>query len=115
MYLVVFVSIAIALMGAYAQLYVKQSTDSHTQAAPMVTSLLEWHSTGWGLASYLLNPDSITEGGNCLMSEASTGVGRPTSILSCEDKVGDSITIGAAHSGIKCRGGSDASPAPLPC
>jgi hypothetical protein len=56
MYMVVFVTLMVALIGAYAQIYTKQAASGFAQQSGIVNSLVTWHATAMSLAQFYVQP-----------------------------------------------------------
>jgi|GEM_PF-3086878 hypothetical protein len=55
MYMIVFVTMMVALIGAYAQIYAHQAAKGLAQQSGVVDEMMEWHSTAVGQASTLMS------------------------------------------------------------
>ncbi len=91
MYMMVIVTLMVAVIGAYAQIYTKQAANAFARQSGMADSMLAWHSTAAGLASSLVKATDITAAG-CSLTPPLAGGGLP-SFPTCTNLAG-SIYVG---------------------
>ncbi|MFA4995445.1 MAG: hypothetical protein WC521_09125 [Bdellovibrionales bacterium] len=66
--MVVFVTLMVALIGAYTQIYTKQAAIGYAQQSGVASAMIAWHSTAVALATKYLKSSSYTAAGCSLTS-----------------------------------------------
>jgi hypothetical protein len=72
MYMLVFVTLMVAIIGGYAQIYTKQAAKGVEQQSGAVNSMLAWHSTATALAKNLVTLTSIPSTGCSMLDPGNT-------------------------------------------
>jgi hypothetical protein len=107
MYLLVFVTLVVALIGAYSQIFTRQSVDAFSRRSGVVNTMYGWHTTAYSIASYLVtksNLDGVSETG-CLLTSLSGMAGEPL-LNRCQSSSGN-VNVGMTS-------GSHTACAPVP-
>ena len=81
MYLLVFVTLVVALIGTYAQIYTKQAARAFTQQTGVAETMMSWHTTAVNLAVNLVKASDMTLAG-CSLTNL-TGLGNPPPQTPC--------------------------------
>jgi len=63
MYMIAFVTLLVALIGMFTQVYTKQAMSGLAQQTRVVDEMRAWHATAMGLASSLIKNGSLTSAG----------------------------------------------------
>ena len=95
MYMLVFVTLMVALIGAYTQIYMKQAAFGIAQQAGVSSAMLVWHSTAVDLAKKFVTQASYGPATQCTLTAfpaAPTGV--PTGLNLCGASGGGSAYVG---------------------
>ena len=102
MYMIVIVTLMVALIGAYAQIYTKQAVNAFARQSGMANAMLMWHSTAAGLASSLVTKTNITAAG-CSLTPPLAGGGLP-SFTQCANGFGSVYVSMPAGANPLCSG-----------
>ena len=100
MYMVVFVTLMVALIGTFAQIYTKQASSGFEKQTGLADAMVEWHSTAVGLASNFVRPSTIPTLPSvaCSLTRFAGGAA-PSSTSLCSGSGGGNAYVGMSLSG----------------
>jgi len=97
--MVVFVTLMVALIGTFSQIYTKQATSGFERQTGLADAMVEWHSTAVGLVSNFIRPSGIPTWPSTACSLTSFGGGAsPAGTSYCTSPSGPAY-VGKALSG----------------
>ncbi|MDR3423498.1 MAG: hypothetical protein P4M13_00250 [Alphaproteobacteria bacterium] len=73
MYMLVFVTLMVTVMGAYTQLAALQAGKMSSQQTGAVDAMLAWHTTAVSLAEFFVKQSSIVTGNGCSLTSPGPG------------------------------------------
>ena len=87
MYMLAFLTLIVALIGAYAQMYTAQASRMMAQQSGAADAMLAWHATAVGLASNLVTSTTISAAGCLLTDKPSPAPGYPSFVACAKTSV----------------------------
>jgi hypothetical protein len=107
MYMIAFVTLMVALIGLYAQVYTKQVVNGLAQQSGVIGSMIEWHSTAVALATSLMPTADWTAG--CSLTNPSPV---PATVAVCPGAAAGTIYVGMPQGTYTACAGGAAQQAP---
>jgi len=107
MYLVVFVTILVAVIGAFTQIYTKQAAMMSDQQTGVAQAMVQWHATAVALAEkYLVKSALPAIGAGCSLTSLSSSA-VPTGLSYCKGPSSVDVYVGMT-TGTDCSGAQGA-------